>query len=99
MENSVGRTVSLNDSVSYSNGNFTVATTVAGTAGDIIQGYDYYRNWWYPTFYPYSSTTILQEDKGIKAKDILCMLMDKKLVSIRTVKDFVNMMDEIIKIL
>ena len=61
--------------------------------------YDHWidRNPWYTsTIYPYYGNT---QDKGLTALSIVKALMDKKLVKLTTIKQFVDLMDEIVKIL
>ena len=61
-------------------------------------------NYWQNQYYPYvireSYPVYIQEramDKGKHAFELLKALMDKNLMSVRTVKDFVDAMDIILK--
>lgn len=63
-------------------------------------------NYWYQQYYPYviqqSYPIYIQEramDKGKQAFEILKSLMDKNLVKLDKVKDFVEAMDTILKTL
>jgi len=64
--------------------------------------WDYWQNCYYPqVIYP-SYPVYVQEraiDKGQKAFEIIKMMNDKKLVNLKTVKDFIEIMDCLIKIL
>ena len=63
-------------------------------------------NYWQDYYYPYvireSYPVYVQEraiDKGKKAFEIIKILKDKKLIQMEKVGDFIEMMDELIKIL
>jgi hypothetical protein len=63
-------------------------------------------HWWMNDYYPNvihtSYPVYLQErsvDKGVKAYEIVKNLSDKKLVQLKTVKQFVDLMDVLIKML
>ena len=47
-------------------------------------------------FYTYYSSPV---DKGLKALSIVKALMDKKLVKLATIKQFIDLMDELVKVL
>jgi hypothetical protein len=54
----------------------------------------------YPqTYYYYSWPTTIYTDKGQKAFDICKALMDAKLVETRTAKQFVELMETILKVM
>jgi hypothetical protein len=62
----------------------------------------YWQNWYYPTIIRESYPIYIQEravDKGKKAFEIIKILKDKKLIHIQRVSDFIDIMDELIKIL
>ncbi len=77
----------------------------SSTGGDITMhvgshyvDYDYYHTHWYPYTQYYPSFTI-GEDKTKQAFKIVKLLMKKKLVKVDKVKDFVELIDEILEIL
>lgn len=64
--------------------------------------WDYWRNDYYPHIIRESYPVYIQErakDKGKQAFEIIKILKDKKLVQLKTVGDFIDLMDELIKIL
>ena len=64
--------------------------------------WDYWQNNYYPRVIRESYPVYIQEraqDKGKKAFEIIKILKDKKLVQLKTVGNFVDLMDELIKIL
>ena len=64
--------------------------------------WDYWQNYYYPqVIYP-SYPVYIQErakDKAKQAYEIIKILKDKKLAKIEKVSDFIDLMDELIKIL
>ena len=63
-------------------------------------------DYWHQNYYPYviheSYPVYLQErsqDKGKKAFEIIKILKDKRFVQLEKVSDFINLMDELIKII
>ena len=67
-----------------------------------ISCWDYWQNWYYPQIIYPSYPVYIQErakDNGKKAYEIIKILKDKKLIEIKTVGKFVDLMDELIKIL
>lgn len=77
-------------------------------AGDIMHadyqmtGWNYWQNYYYPYVIKESYPVYIQEraqDKGKQAFEIIKMLKDKKIIKLEKVEDFVNAMDELIKIL
>lgn len=91
--------------VKYDNNNFYCTTgtppnssyTITDVPTPSTNCYDFYRQYYYPVW-PISNT-VYYEDKGVKAHKILKALMDKKVINIKTVKQFVDLMDEVIKLL
>ena len=79
-----------------SNGNFIDNQNINC---DLNNVYD----WWNQEWYPYYDYTIISptytQDKGAKAIKIVKQLMKKKLVKVNTVKQFVDLLDEIIMLL
>ena len=64
--------------------------------------WDYYQREYYPLIVRESYPVYLQErarDKGKQAFEIIKILKDKKLVKLQKVSDFIDLMDELIKIL
>jgi len=64
--------------------------------------WDYWQNWYYPQVIHHSYPIYIQEramDKGKQAFEIIKILKDKKLVKLEKVGDFIDLMDELIKIL
>lgn len=64
--------------------------------------WDYWQDWYYPYIVRKSYPVYIRErsyDNGKKAYEIVKILTDKKLVKIDKVKDFIDIMDELIKIL
>ena len=62
----------------------------------------YYQDCYYPYVIRESYPVYLQErarDKGKQAFEIIKILKDKKLVQLKTVGNFIDLMDELIKIL
>ena len=62
----------------------------------------YWRDDYYPNIIRESYPVYFQErakDKGKQAFEIIKILKDKKFVKLETVGDFIDMMDELIKIL
>lgn len=56
-------------------------------------------DWWHHEYYPTYHLTTRYEDKGEKAIGIVKALMESKTIHIRTVKQFVDLLDRIMKIL
>lgn len=74
----------------------------AGNAFDNTSCWDYWQNTWYPSIITTSYPVYIQErslDKGKQAFEIIKVLKDKKMVKLDKVKDFINLMDALIKIL
>ena len=64
--------------------------------------WDYWQGWYYPQVIRESYPVYIQEkalDKGKKAFEIVKILKDKELIRMDRVKDFIDLMDELIKIL
>lgn len=64
--------------------------------------YRYWTDYYYPTVIKESYPVYIQErakDKGKQAFEIIKVLKDKKLVTMNKVGDFIDLMDELIKIL
>lgn len=66
-----------------------------------MTSWDYWNNYYHPYAYP-SYPVYIQErakDSSRQAFEIVKMLNDKKKLNIKTVKDFIDVMDTLIKIL
>ena len=64
--------------------------------------WDYWSGWYYPQVIKESYPVYIRErasDEGKKAFEIIKMLQDKKIIKFDKVKDFVEAMDALIKIL
>lgn len=64
--------------------------------------YGYWQDYYYPRVIKESYPVYIQEralDKGKQAFEIIKVLKDKKLVNMSKVGDFIDLMDELIKIL
>ena len=85
----------MNYSVSYNGGSFTASDGVT-----ISNCFDWYTPHYIPAYNLYTYPFPILKDKGEQALNILRVLMDKDLIKkMDKVKDFVNLMDAIIKIL
>ncbi len=56
-------------------------------------------DWWDHDYYPRYYQHTVYEDKGEKAISIVKALMDSKTIQVKTVKQFVDLLDRIMKIL
>jgi hypothetical protein len=102
----------LNCSVN-SNFNITVGDVPCQTGGgDVINDlvyhggettgcWEYWQNWHYPQIVQSYPVYIREKakDNAKQAYEIIKILTDKKLVKVDKVKDFIDLMDELIKIL
>lgn len=67
-----------------------------------LSGWSYFTDYYYPNVIRESYPVYIQErtkDKGKQAFEIIKVLKDKKMVSLKKVGDFIDLMDELIKIL
>jgi len=88
----------MGENMSYSVKN-GVANAFFGKSGTV---WDLWTNYYYPEVINKSYPVYIQhraEDKGKQAFEIIKMLKDKKLIKLDTVGDFIDAMDELIKIL
>ena len=75
-------------------------TTVNGIGN--MTAWGYWTDYYYPRVIHESYPVYIQErarDKGKQAFEIIKVLKDKKLVKLEKVSDFIDLMDELIKIL
>lgn len=67
-----------------------------------ISGWDYWRDYYYPYVIRESYPVYIKEraeDKGKQAFEIIKVLKDKRFLNLEKVGDFIDLMDELIKIL
>jgi len=72
------------------------------SAGNGTTAWSYWQDWYYPQVITPSYPVYIQErakDKGHQAYEIIKTLLDKKLIKLDKVSDFVEAMDCLIKIL
>ena len=90
------------------NDNLAISTTTTGnslggcTVNVPATAWGYWQDWYYPQVIKQSYPVYIQEqsqDKGKKAFEIIKILKDKKLVNLEKVSNFIDLMDELIKIL
>lgn len=92
----------LNTSLSSVNFNVhNASTTMDNTAANYT--YTIYPDWWYPTireYYPaYGVSWQSSPDRHEQAFRVAKMLYEEKLVNINKVKDFIEMVEKIFKII
>lgn len=85
----------LNTSLNWDNS--STGGDITMHSGSCYIDYDYYHTHWYPYSNYLSYHTY--EDKTKQAFKIVKLLMKKKLVKVDKVKDFVELIDEILEIL
>ena len=71
-----------------------------GNTTQTLSCWGYWRDYYYPQYYSYP--VYIQErakDKGKQAFEIIKMLKDKRFLKLETVGEFIDVMDELIKIL
>ena len=81
-----------------------IGQTTGGNAGveNSLNCWGYWQDYHYPTVIRESYPVYLQDrakDKGKQAFEIIKMLKDKKIVKLKTVSEFIDAMDTLIKIL
>jgi len=94
---SVDNNLSIGTSSSFADGSIGVGDLTSGTSC-----YHYWQDYYYPYVIRESYPVYIQQraiDKGKQAFEIIKILKDKKLVNIKKVSDFIDLMDELIKIL
>ena len=87
----VNASIPLNNALSFSN-----------ASGFVQTGWNYWANDYYPQVIKESYPVYFQErakDSGKQAFEIIKSLQDKKLMTLKTVGDFIEAMDTLIKIL
>ncbi len=93
--------VSLNSTLD-SNLNIQAIGADSVQTSNTYGAWGYWQDWYYPNTIIHSYPVYLQEralDKGKQAFEIIKILKDKKLVNLTKVADFIDLMDELIKIL
>lgn len=96
----------LNDAVSGSSSGDYIKNLEVGDL-DLLQDknlscWHYWQDYYYPHVIRESYPVYIREqaqDKGRKAFEIIKMLKDKKIIKLDTVSDFIDAMDELIKII
>lgn len=91
----------LNDSVAKMN-SMSARTSQTGDQIKSLSCWGYWRDHYYPEIVQHSYPVYIQEraqDKGKQAFEIIKMLKDKKFLKLESVGDFIDVMDELIKIL
>ncbi len=76
--------------------------TITTTQGNTMSCWGYWQDYYYPNVIRESYPVYIGEraiDKGKQAYEIIKILKDKKLVKLEKVSDFIDLMDELIKIL
>jgi len=61
--------------------------------------WDWWREYYYPTYYPVYYPQTIHEDKGKKAIEVVKALMETKTIQVKTIKQFVELLDKLMKIL
>jgi len=99
----------LNTDINNSNLTFTTSEgsnnytlTTEGTLANTMSCWGYWQDYYYPYVIRESYPVYIGErakDKGKQAFEIIKILKDKKLVKLEKVSDFIDLMDELIKIL
>ena len=90
------KTISTNSNLDVNN------MTIETTSGSTMSCWGYWQDWYYPHVIRESYPVYIGEralDKGKQAFEIIKILKDKKLVKLEKVSDFIDLMDELIKIL
>lgn len=97
---------SLNDNLGINSSNVVVGTSNLGNINDLVHRpngcWGYWQDYYYPQVIRESYPVYIQErakDKAKQAYEIVKILKDKKIVKLEKVSDFINLMDELIKIL
>ena len=78
------------------------SSSPSGVSSNSLTCWGYWRDYYYPAVIRESYPVYIEErakDKGKQAFEIIKVLKDKKLVDLRKVSDFIDLMDELIKIL
>ncbi len=97
---------SLRDNLTFDNPNLNNFTAGGNTENNRVNAFiscwDYWRDYHYPQTIIPSYPVYIQErakDKGKEAFEIVKMLKDKRFINLEKVHDFIDIMDELIKIL
>lgn len=97
-----GNTYSAATSKTFFSNTSGVTSGVNVPASNTISAWHYWTDFYYPQIIHPSYPVYVQEkakDNGKKAFEIIKILKDKKLVKLDKVSDFVDLMDELIKII
>lgn len=97
---------SLNDNLTFNSRQNSYSGDGLTSAGDNIvlntSCWQMWTDWYYPQVIRESYPVYIQEkakDKGKQAFEIIKVLKDKRLINLEKVSDFIDVMDELIKIL
>jgi len=85
-----------------SNLTFSYGVNEANVGGANLSCWGYWQDYYYPAVIRESYPVYIQErakDKAKQAYEIVKILKDKKLAKLKKVADFIDLMDELIKIL
>jgi hypothetical protein len=102
MQNVMSQTFAKSMLDSPVDANMSISTTNTNSDRSTMSCWGYWTDYYYPSVIRESYPVYISErakDKGKQAFEILKILKDKKLVKMDKVADFVDLMDELIKIL
>jgi hypothetical protein len=91
-----------NQTMSYLSSTLDSNSLSFNTEANNMSCWNYWQNYYYPHVIRESYPVYINErakDKGKQAFEIIKILKDKKLVKLQKVSDFIDLMDELIKIL
>jgi len=92
--------VETNGYVNWGGDSIDFGTTTVGSTYVTPYPYpNYCWDWWHQYYYPVYYPTTVYEDKGKKAIEIVKALMESKTIQVRTIKQFVDLLDRLMKIL
>ncbi len=80
----------------------TASSNLVYNSGTNMSAWEYWQNIYYPTTISTSYPVYIRdraEDKGKQAFEIIKMLQDKRFMDLKTVRDFIDAMDLLIKTL
>lgn len=81
---------------------YTIVNGITTSGGTIMTVWDYWQDCYYPQVIYRDYPVYLRErayDNGKKAFELIKILKDKKFIKLEKVSDFIDLMDELIKIL
>lgn len=94
----------MDDNLSFKTSQMPIGDPIEhkNLTNEVVTGWQYWQNFYYPQVIRESYPVYLKdrsEDKGKQAFEIIKKLKDKKLINVSKVADFIDLMDELIKIL